>query len=45
MYALRKIQFTKMHGLGNNYIYINTFEEKLREEELPQLAEALADVY
>ncbi len=42
---MREIQFTKMHGLGNNYVYINTFEEKLAEEELPSLAEALANIY
>jgi diaminopimelate epimerase len=37
------INFTKMHGLGNNYIYINCFEESLHENELSSLAVALAD--
>lgn len=33
-----RIPFTKMHGLGNSYIFINTFNTKLEEESLPQLA-------
>ncbi|SDH62711.1 diaminopimelate epimerase [Alteribacillus persepolensis] len=32
------MKFTKMHGLGNSYIYVNVFEETLKEEELPELA-------
>ncbi|OZM55743.1 diaminopimelate epimerase [Lottiidibacillus patelloidae] len=40
---MNTIKFTKMHGLGNNYIYINCFEETLREEELSSLAISLAD--
>ncbi|PYZ96270.1 diaminopimelate epimerase [Alteribacter lacisalsi] len=40
-----KIPFTKMHGLGNNYIYINEFETALPEEQLPALAVELADQY
>lgn len=35
---MESIPFTKMHGLGNSYIYINTFEVQLREEDLSQLA-------
>jgi diaminopimelate epimerase len=27
------MRFTKMHGLGNDYIYINCFEEKIEEPE------------
>jgi diaminopimelate epimerase len=42
-YMMGKIKFTKMHGLGNNYIYINCFEEKLAESQLAQLAINLAD--
>nr|WP_281280034.1 diaminopimelate epimerase [Alteribacter natronophilus] len=38
-----KIPFTKMHGLGNNYIYINEFETPLPEEKLAPLAIELAD--
>lgn len=35
---MKKVQFTKMHGLGNSYIYINLFEEHLAEESLSRLA-------
>lgn len=38
------LKVTKMHALGNNYIYISEFEEDLREAELPDLARALSDV-
>lgn len=38
------MKFTKMHGLGNNYIYVSQFEEALREEELSQLAMDISDV-
>lgn len=33
-----------MHGLGNNYIYINEFDEQLTEEELAPLAIQLSNV-
>lgn len=42
---MKTIQYTKMHGLGNNYIYINCFEEKLVESELASLAIAVSDIY
>ncbi|SDB94203.1 diaminopimelate epimerase [Shouchella lonarensis] len=32
------MKFTKMHGLGNSYIYVNLFEEVLEEESLRTLA-------
>ncbi|GEM05484.1 diaminopimelate epimerase [Halolactibacillus miurensis] len=35
---MKEIHYTKMHGLGNSYIYINTFEETLAESELISLA-------
>lgn len=38
------MKFTKMHGLGNNYIYVNLFEETLREEELSDLAQKVSNV-
>ncbi|MEE1132785.1 MAG: diaminopimelate epimerase [Caryophanon sp.] len=38
------IPFTKMHGLGNNYIYINLFDTNLQEEQLVPLAIAMSDV-
>ncbi len=34
------MKFTKMHGLGNDYIYLNCLEE--RPENLPQLARQLS---
>ncbi|WP_080875108.1 diaminopimelate epimerase [Oceanobacillus timonensis] len=33
-----KIPFTKMHGLGNNYIYIDLFHTELPEDKLSELA-------
>jgi diaminopimelate epimerase len=38
------ITFTKMHGLGNNYIYIDCFIHDLVEKSLPQLAQKLSNV-
>lgn len=40
----KSIHVTKMHGLGNNYIYINLFEESLQESELSDLAIQLSNV-
>ncbi|WP_373279335.1 diaminopimelate epimerase [Alkalihalobacterium bogoriense] len=37
------MKFTKMHGLGNSYIYVDLFKESLREEELPSLAVKVAN--
>ncbi len=37
-------KFTKMHALGNNYIYINQIEAQLKEESLTQTAIKLADI-
>ncbi len=37
------LRFTKMEGLGNDYIYVNGFDEKLDPERLPQLAVAVSD--
>lgn len=34
-----------MHGLGNNYIYVNTIEFPLEENSLPKLAEAVSNVH
>jgi diaminopimelate epimerase len=36
-----KMRFTKMHGLGNDYIYVNCFEEKVSNPQ--QLAGILSD--
>jgi diaminopimelate epimerase len=38
------MRFIKMHGIGNDYVYINGFAEPLPEEAaLPQLARRMAD--
>ena len=35
------MKFTKMHGLGNDYIYVNSFEELISD--VPALARAVSD--
>lgn len=35
------MKFTKMHGIGNDYIYVNCFEEKI--DDIPQLAVEMSD--
>ena len=37
------IRFTKMQALGNDYIYINCFEEKLQSVDISALARAMSD--
>ena len=37
------LRFTKMEGLGNDYIYLNNFAEQVPEERLPSLAIAVSD--
>ncbi|MBO5293452.1 MAG: diaminopimelate epimerase [Lachnospiraceae bacterium] len=37
------MKFTKMHGCGNDYIYINGAEEKISQEKKPQLVRFLSD--
>lgn len=37
------MKFTKMQGLGNDYVYINCFEENLTGVDLPGLAIRLSD--
>lgn len=36
-----KIEFTKMHGLGNDYIYVNTMKYPLADPEKIQLSGAV----
>ncbi|TFB24246.1 diaminopimelate epimerase [Filobacillus milosensis] len=38
------IPYTKMHGLGNSYIYIDGYQTNLSESELPKLAQAVSNV-
>lgn len=37
------MKFTKMHGCGNDYIYINGFEEHIEPEEKPDLVKFFSD--
>ncbi len=37
------MKFTKMHGCGNDYIYINGFTEKIAQEEKPELVRRISD--
>ncbi|UTR11610.1 diaminopimelate epimerase [Evansella sp. LMS18] len=39
------MKFTKMHGLGNQYIFVNQFTEQLAEEELGALAIEVSNIY
>ncbi|AYK05409.1 diaminopimelate epimerase [Brevibacillus laterosporus] len=32
------MRFTKMHGIGNDYVYVNCFEESLTNVDLPELS-------
>jgi len=36
-------EFTKLHGLGNDYIYLNAFTEQIQEYNLAELARILSD--
>jgi diaminopimelate epimerase len=36
-----RMKFTKMHGLGNDYVYVNCFEEKIKNP--PKLAQAVSE--
>lgn len=38
-----KIRFTKMHGCGNDYVYINGFTQKLSSEEKPEFVRRVSD--
>ncbi|EMA6342298.1 diaminopimelate epimerase [Bacillus cytotoxicus] len=40
---MSQFSFTKMHGLGNSYIYVNMFEEHIPEEELALVAEKVSN--
>jgi len=37
------MKFTKMEGLGNDYVYVNAFDEEIEEKELPELAQKISD--
>ena len=38
-----KVKFTKMHGCGNDYVYINGFEEHIPEEKKPDFVRKVSD--
>lgn len=37
------MKFTKMHGCGNDYVYVNGFCEKIAEDKKPMLVKRLSD--
>lgn len=37
------MKFTKMQGCGNDYVYVNGFEEKISREDKPELVRRLSD--
>ena len=37
------MKFTKMHGCGNDYIYINGFTEKIPKEDKTELVRRISD--
>jgi len=37
------MKFTKMHGLGNDYVYVNCFDEQIPETDRPALAKRVSD--
>lgn len=37
------MKFTKMHGCGNDYVYVNGFEEHLSEDKKPEVVRFLSD--
>ncbi|HEY3314020.1 MAG TPA: diaminopimelate epimerase [Bacillota bacterium] len=37
------MRFVKLQGAGNDYLFINGFETKIDEEDLPELAERMSD--
>lgn len=41
----KPIAFTKMHGLGNSYIYVDLFQEDLSGIDLPDLAKNVSDAH
>lgn len=41
--GLKKLKFTKMHGNGNDYIYVDCFRETVSGDEAPELARFLSD--
>ena len=40
---VKNMKFTKMHGCGNDYVYVNGFVEKIELEKKPELVRTLSD--
>ena len=40
---MQTIKFEKWHGIGNDFVMVNGFEEQLSEAALPSLSEAMCD--
>ncbi len=40
---IQVMKFTKMHGCGNDYVYVNGFTEKVPQERKPELVRRLSD--
>lgn len=40
---MKKIKFTKLHGLGNSYIYVDAWENQIEESQLAPLAIQVAN--
>ena len=38
-----KMKFTKMHGCGNDYVYINGFTQKVPQERKPDIVRVISD--
>lgn len=38
-----KLKFTKMHGCGNDYIYVNGFSQHIDADNKPELVRRLSD--
>lgn len=37
------MKFTKMHGCGNDYVYVNGFKEKISADQKPELVREMSD--
>ena len=37
------MKFTKMHGCGNDYVYVNGAEERIAPDDKPELVKRLSD--
>ena len=40
---MTNMKFTKMHGCGNDYVYVNGFEERVEQQAKPEIVRKLSD--